>query len=137
MACTPQELQKFSVAAKDEIGETEVNFPEYVQKVKNMLTEKYPNLRFPPGIDEIVEKCLRSRKFDCAQAAAQVHSFFKYLYDCRKLHGDMHFLPSARKEYFFDSLGSSVLKNRDSKGRSVLLFRWGKIVFNCKLLMFI
>lgn len=132
MACTPQDLLKFSAAAKDDIGETRVNFPEYVQKVKQILAEKYPDLRFPPEIDEIVERCLRSRKFDCELTATQVHALFKYYLDCRLLHGDMYFLPSIQKEYFFDSLGIAVLKNRDYKGRVVLLSRMGKIRFNSK-----
>lgn len=132
MACTPQDLLKFSSAAQDEIGETLVNFPEYVQKVKHILVEKYPDLKFPPDIDEIVERCLRGRKFNYVLAATQVHSLFKYLYDCRKLHNDMYFLPSVQKEYFFDSMGYTVLKNRDSKGRVVVLSRMGKMIFDSK-----
>src|SRR3989442_604219 len=115
MACTPQDLQKFSIAAKHEIGESNINLDETVQNVKCILIKKYPTLRFPPDIDEIVKEFLRVRKFNCSQTVTQVHLFFKYLYNCRKLHGEMHFRPSAQKEYFFDSLGITVLKNRDSK----------------------
>lgn len=126
MACTSKDLQKLTAAAKDEIGESNANLVESVQTVKGILVEKYPTLKFPPDIDEIVERSLRIRKFDCAQAATQVHLFFEYLFECRSMHKEMYFLPSTQKEYFFDSLGYAVLKNRDSKGRMLLLLRMGK-----------
>lgn len=131
MSCSPEELQNFSAAAKDEIGESLANLPESVQTVKCILQETYPDLRFPPEIDEIVERCLRSRKFDISRAAKQVHLFFNYLLECRTLHKDMLFEPSILKEYYYDSFGFAVLKNRDSKGRMLLLIRFGK--FNLQI----
>lgn len=127
MTCKQADLEEISAAAKDEIGESRANMQESVQTVKQLIREKYPDLKFPPDIDQFVERCLRLSRFNFTKAATQVHLFFKFLLECRSMHQDMLFLPSIHKEYFFDSLGTAVLKNRDSKGRQVLFTRMGKL----------
>lgn len=136
MTCKQEDLEEISAAAKDEIGESRANLQESVETVKQLIRQQYPDLKFPPDIDDFVERCLRLSKFNFTKTARQVHLYFKFLLDCCIMHQDMLFLPSIQKNYFFDSLGTAVLKNRDSQGRRVLLTRMGKTVFLFLILKF-
>lgn len=130
MTCSPSDLEDFAALAKEEISENGVNLAEHREKVHHILAEKYSDLRLPPDIDNLIDRCLRIRKFQCDKAASHVHTYFKFLYDFITMRKEQYYLPSTHSEYFFESLGVSVLKNRDSKGRIVFFSRWGKNRYN-------
>lgn len=126
MACSSEELVKWSNLAKDEIGESKVNLCEEVRKVREIVANDYPSLRLPPDAAHFVGRCLRCRKFDVERAAAQVHLFFRILADLYQLHKELYFLPSVHLRYYLDSWAMWALKSRDSEGRAVIIADFGK-----------